>query len=175
MVGFLLVNIILFVRILYIFIRIIQGFMFQPPDKFLEAVCQMRDLVVVFLIYMDHSWFSPGAAGPVVQKDHIMPSAGTVTDSHTNSRILPLINHKLAAQFSAEGAALFPSDTENAGDGHMILCPAGRFIAWIAGVPWYSAVMLLHQPDVGGRQLVAQLILHAGNQLIRRRFTDIFF
>lgn len=35
--------------------------------------------------------------------------------------------------------------------------------------------MLLHQPDVGGGQLVAQFLLHAGNQLIGRRITDIFF
>ena len=35
--------------------------------------------------------------------------------------------------------------------------------------------MLLHQPDVGGGQLVAQLLLHTGDQLIGRRLTDIFF
>ena len=35
--------------------------------------------------------------------------------------------------------------------------------------------MLLHQPDVGSGQLVAQFLLHAGNQLIGRRITDIFF
>ena len=35
--------------------------------------------------------------------------------------------------------------------------------------------MLLHQPDVGSGQLVAQFLLHAGNQLIGRRLTDIFF
>ena len=30
--------------------------------------------------------------------------------------------------------ALFPSDAENAGDGHMVLCPTGGLIAGIAGV-----------------------------------------
>ena len=42
MVGFLLVSVIL--KILYIFIRIIQGFMLQSADKFLKAVCQMGTL-----------------------------------------------------------------------------------------------------------------------------------
>ena len=35
--------------------------------------------------------------------------------------------------------------------------------------------MLLHQPDIGGRQLIAQFLLHTGDQLIGRRITDIFF
>ena len=39
MVGSLLVGVIL--KILYIFIRIIEGFMLQSTDKFLKAICQM--------------------------------------------------------------------------------------------------------------------------------------
>ena len=35
--------------------------------------------------------------------------------------------------------------------------------------------MLLHQPDVGGGQFVAQFLLYAGDQLIGRRLTDKFF
>ena len=172
-VSFLLVGVIL--KILYIFIRIIQGFMLQSADELLKTVCQMGNLVVVFLIHMDYRRLSLGAAGTVVQEDHIMSGAGAVADGHTDGRILPLIDHKLAAQLSTEGAALFSSDAENAGDGHMVICPAGRFIAGIAGVHRNAAVVLLHQPDVGGGQLVAQFLLHAGNQLIGRRITDIFF
>ena len=149
--------------------------MLQSADKFLKAVCQMGNLVVVFLIHMDYRRLSLGATNPVVQEDHIVSGAWTVADGHSDGRILPLIDHKLAAQLSAEGAALFSSDAENAGDGHMVICPAGRFIAGIAGVHRNAAVVLLHQPDVGGGQLVAQFLLHAGNQLIGRRITDIFF
>ena len=35
--------------------------------------------------------------------------------------------------------------------------------------------MLLHQPDIGGGQLIAQFLLHAGDQLIGRRIADILF
>ena len=173
MVGFLLVGVIL--KILCIFIRIIEGFMLQSADKFLKAICQMGNFIVIFLIHMDYRRLSLGTASSVVQENHIVSGAWTVTDGHTDGRILPLIDHKLAAQLSAEGAALFSSDAENAGDGHMVICPAGRFIAGIAGVHRNAAVVLLHQPDVGGGQLVAQFLLHAGNQLIGRRITDIFF
>ena len=149
--------------------------MFQSTDELLKAVCQMGDFIVIFLIHMDHRRLSLGAAGTVVQENHIVSGAGTVADGHTDGRILPLIDHKLAAQLSAERAALFSPDAENAGDGHMVICPAGRFIAGIAGVHRNAAVVLLHQPDVGGGQLVAQFLLHAGDQLIGRRITDIFF
>ena len=149
--------------------------MLQSADKFLKAVCQMGNLVVVFLIHMDYRRLSLGATNPVVQEDHIVSGAGTVADGHSDGRILPLIDHKLASQLSAEGAALFPPDAENAGDGHMVFCPTGRLIAGIAGVHRNAAVVLLHQPDVGGGQLVAQFLLHAGDQLIGRRITDIFF
>ena len=57
----------------------------------------------------------------------------------------------------------------------MVFCPTGRLIAGIAGIHRNAAVVLLHQPDVGGGQLVAQFLLHAGDQLIGRRLTDIFF
>ena len=57
----------------------------------------------------------------------------------------------------------------------MVICPAGRFIAGIAGVHRNAAVVLLHQPDVGGGQLIAQFLLHAGDQLIGRRIADILF
>ena len=173
MVGFLLVGVIL--KTLYIFIRIIEGFMLQSADKFLKAICQMGNFIVIFLIHMDYRRLSLGTASPVVQENHIVSGAWTVADGHADGRILPLIDHKLAAQLSTEGAALFSSDAENAGDGHMVICPAGRFIAGIAGVHRNAAVVLLHQPDVGGGQLVAQFLLHAGNQLIGRRITDIFF
>ena len=96
--------------------------MLQSTDKFLKAVCQMGDLVVVFLIHMDYRRLSLGAASPVVQKDHIMSGAGTVTDGHADGRIRPLVDHELVAQLSAEGAAFFPSDAEHTGDGHMVLC-----------------------------------------------------
>ena len=35
--------------------------------------------------------------------------------------------------------------------------------------------MPLHQPDIGGGQLVAQFLLHAGDQLVGGRLADIFF
>ena len=95
--------------------------MLQSADKFLKAVCQMGDFIVIFLIHMDHRRLSLGAAGTVVQENHIVSGAGTVADGHADGRILPLIDHKLAAQLSTEGAALFSSDAENAGDGHMII------------------------------------------------------
>ena len=95
--------------------------MLQSADKFLKAVCQMGNLVVVFLIHMDYRRLSLGATNTVVQEDHIVSGAGTVADGHSDGRILPLIDHKLAAQLSTEGAALFSSDAENAGDGHMII------------------------------------------------------
>ena len=173
MVGFLLVGVIL--KTLCIFIRIIEGFMLQSADKFLKAICQMGNFIVIFLIHMDYRRLSLGTASSVVQENHIVSGAWTVADGHADGRILPLIDHKLAAQLSTEGAALFSSDAENAGDGHMVICPAGRFIAGIAGVHRNAAVVLLHQPNVGGGQLVAQFLLHAGNQLIGRRITDIFF
>ena len=119
MVGFLLVGVIL--KTLCIFIRIIEGFMLQSADKFLKAVCQMGNFIVIFLIHMDYRRLSLRAASPVVQENHIVSGAWTVTDGHTDGRILPLIDHKLTAQLSTEGAALFPSDSENAGDGHMII------------------------------------------------------
>ena len=119
MVGFLLVGVIL--KTLCIFIRIIEGFMLQSADKFLKAICQMGNFIVIFLIHMDYRRLSLGTASPVVQKNHIVSGAWTVADGHTDGRILPLIDHKLAAQLSTEGAALFPSDSENAGDGHMII------------------------------------------------------
>ena len=173
MVGFLLVGVIL--KTLCIFIRIIEGFMLQSADKFLKAICQMGNFIVIFLIHMDYRRISLGTASSVVQENHIVSGAWTVTDGHTDGRILPLIDHKLAAQLSAEGAALFSPDAENSGDGHMVLCPTGRLIAGIAGIYRNAAVVLLHQPDVGGGQLVAQFLLHAGNQLIGRRITDILF
>ena len=149
--------------------------MLQSADKFLKAVCQMGNLVVVFLIHMDYRRLSLGATNPVVQEDHIVSGAGTVADGHSDGRILPLIDHKLASQLSAEGAALFPPDAENAGDGHMVFCPTGRLIAGIAGIHRNAAVVLLHQPDIGGGQLIAQFLLHAGDQLIGRRIADILF
>ena len=174
-VGFLLVSIILFVKIPCLFIQIIEGFMLQPADELLEAVCQMSDLVVVFLIHMNHRRLSLRAASTVVQENHIVSGAWAVADSHTDSGIFPLIDHKLAAQFPAEGIALFPSNTKNSCNGHMIFRPAGRLITGTAGIYRNAAVVLLHQPDVGGGQLVAQFLLHAGDQLIGRRLTDIFF
>ena len=57
----------------------------------------------------------------------------------------------------------------------MILRPAGRCVGGIAGVDRDAAVVPLHQPDVGGGQLVAQLRLHAGDQLVRGRGADILF
>jgi len=125
---------------------IIEGFMLQSADKFLKAICQMGDFIVIFLIHMDYRRLSLGTASPVVQENHIV-SGATVADGHADGRILPLIDHKLTAQLSTEGAALFPSDSENAGDGHMVLCPTGRLIAGIAGVHRNAAVVLLHQPD----------------------------
>ena len=119
MVGFLLVGVIL--KTLCIFLRIIEGFMLQSADKFLKAVCQMGNFIVIFLIHMDYRRLSLRAASPVVQENHIVSGAWTVADGHTDGRILPLIDHKLTAQLSTEGAALFPSDSENAGDGHMII------------------------------------------------------
>ena len=98
-VGFLLVSVLL--EIVLIFIRIIEGFVLQSTDKFLKAVCQMGDLIVVFLIHMDHRRFSLGTAGPVIQEDHIVSGAGTVADGHADGGILPLVNHELAAQFPA--------------------------------------------------------------------------
>ena len=58
---------------------------------------------------MDYRRLSLGAAGPVVQKNHIVSGAGTVANGHADGRILPLVDHKLAAQLSTEGAAFFPS------------------------------------------------------------------
>jgi len=149
--------------------------MLQSTNKFLKAVCQMGHLVVVLLIHMDHRRLSLGAAGPVVQEDHIVSGAGTVTNGHTDSGIFPLIDHKLAAQFPTQGISLFPSNTQNSCNGHMIFRPTGRLIAGIAGIHRDAAVVLLHQPDVGGRQLVAQFLLHAGDQFIGRQITDILF
>ena len=95
--------------------------MLQSADKFLKAVCQMGNFIVIFLIHMDYRRLSLRAASPVVQENHIVSGAWTVADGHTDGRILPLSDHKLAAKLSTEGAALFPSDSENAGDGHMII------------------------------------------------------
>ena len=85
------------VEIFSIFIQVIDGFMLQPPDELLKAVRQMGDPVVVLLIHMDHRRFPLGAAGPVVQENHIVSGAGTVADGHADGRILPLVDHKLAA------------------------------------------------------------------------------
>ena len=150
------------------------GFRLQPTDKLLEAVRQMGDLVVVFLIHMDHRRLPLGAAGLVVQEDHVVPGAGAVADGHADGRIPPLIDHKLASQFSAEGATLFPPDAEDAGDSHMILCPAGGFVGGVAVVHRDAAVVLLHEPDIGGGQLVAQFFFHTGDQLVGGRVADIF-
>ena len=57
----------------------------------------------------------------------------------------------------------------------MVFCPTGRLIAGIAGIHRNAAVVLLHQPDIGGGQLIAQFLLHAGDQLIGRRIADILF
>ena len=159
---------------LIVFIFVETGFRLQPADELLEAVRQMGDLVVVFLIHMDHRRLPLGTAGPVVQEDHVVPGAGAVADGHADGRISPLIDHKLAPQFSAEGASLLPSDAEDAGDGHMILCPTGGFVSRVAVVHRDAAVVLLHEPDIGGGQLVAQFFLHTGDQLVGRRVADIF-
>ena len=103
-----------------------------------------------------------------------MPGAGAVADGHADGRIPPLIDHKLAPQFSAEGATLFPPDAEDAGDGHMILCPAGGFVGGVAVVHRDAAVVLFHEPDIGGGQPVAQFFLHTGDQLVGGQAADIF-
>ena len=76
MVGFFLVSINIFVKILYIFIRIIEGFMLQSADKFLKAICQMGDFIVIFLIHMDYRRLSLGTASPVVQEIISCPALG---------------------------------------------------------------------------------------------------
>lgn len=74
MVGFLLVGVIF--KILCIFIRIIEGFMLQSADKFLKAVCQMGNFIVIFLIHMDYRRLSLRAASPVVQEIISCPALG---------------------------------------------------------------------------------------------------
>ena len=159
---------------LIVFIFVEAGFRLQPADELLEAVRQMGNLVVVFLIHMNNGRLPLGAAGPVVQENHVVPGAGAVADGHADGRVLPLVDHKLAPQFSAEGASLLPSDAEDAGDGHMVLCPAGGFVGGVAVVHRDAAVVPLHEPDIGGGQLVAQFFLHTGDQLVRGRVADIF-
>ena len=69
--------------------------MLQSADKFLKAICQMGNFIVIFLIHMDYRRLSLGTASPVVQENHIVSGAWTVADGHTDGRILPLIDHKL--------------------------------------------------------------------------------
>ena len=57
----------------------------------------MGDLIVVLLIHMDYRRLSLGAAGPVVQEDHVVSGAGTVADGYADGGILPLVDHELAA------------------------------------------------------------------------------
>ena len=79
--------------------------MLQSADKFLKAVCQMGNLVVVFLIHMDSPQALPGAASPVVQGKSYRVRRWDSRRWPPDGRILPLIDHKLAAQLPAEGAA----------------------------------------------------------------------
>ena len=40
----------------------------DSPDEFLKAVCQMGDLIIIFLIHMDYRRLSLGTASPVVRQ-----------------------------------------------------------------------------------------------------------
>ena len=56
----------------------------------------------------------------------------------------------------------------------MVIRPTGWFVAGIAGIGRYPAVVLFHQADIRGRQ-PAQLLLHTGDQFIGGWLTDILF
>ena len=113
-------------------------------------------------------------AFPVIQENHVVPCAGAVADGHADVRVLPLLDHEPAAQPAAKGVRLFPADPHDAGDGHMILRPTGGLFRGETGVHRNAAVVPLHQPDIGSGQLVAQLLLHAGNQFVAGSLLGIF-
>ena len=172
LIGFFVSVIIL---VVIIFIHIIDRLVLQTADKLLKTVGKTGDFIVVLLIHMDHRRLSLGAAVPVVQKDHIVSCTGTVADGYADGRIFPLVDHKPAAQLSAERIVLLPANAKDASDGYMVIRPTGWFVAGIAGIGRYPAVVLFHQANIRGRQLVAQLLLHTGDQFIGGWLTDILF
>ncbi|MNI35999.1 hypothetical protein D3C73_900370 [compost metagenome] len=55
----------------------------------------------------------------------------------------------------------------------MVFSPRGAFLRRETGVTGNAPVMLLHHLNIKSRQLIPQLLLHRGNQLVRRRLGHI--
>lgn len=77
------------------------SFIDKTQNKFLKVFGQRRNFIVVFLVDMRHFRLPQTGRIPDNPKNHIMPSAGAVTNSYSNGRILPFINHKLTFKFPA--------------------------------------------------------------------------
>ncbi|MNI35998.1 hypothetical protein D3C73_900360 [compost metagenome] len=77
--------------------RIEDLFIYQAAYKALEIFGEKGNLVIRFLIHVDHCRFAVPAAGPVIQHDHIMSCGRAVPEYHANIGITPFFNHELAA------------------------------------------------------------------------------
>ncbi|MNI40220.1 hypothetical protein D3C73_944340 [compost metagenome] len=89
-----------------------------------------------------------------------MAGRRAVTDDYADIRIAPLFNHKPAPEFTADRIFLVPADTQNTCNGNMVFGPGGWLIRRITGCIRHAPIVLLHQCQVGGWQLIAKLIFN---------------
>ena len=125
-----------------------DGVVLKTANELLEAVGQVRDSVVQFLVDVYNGGFALRSARAIVQKDHVVPGTRAVANGHTDRRVPPFARHESAAQVATEGIGFVASDAEDAGDRYVVFGPARRFVGRKARIDGNPAVMPLHKPDV---------------------------
>ncbi|MNI48981.1 hypothetical protein D3C73_1035730 [compost metagenome] len=77
--------------------RIKDLFVHKSPHKALEIFGHKGNLIIRFLVHVDHCRFPVPATSPVIQHDHIMTCRRAVSEHYANIGITPLFNHEAAA------------------------------------------------------------------------------
>ncbi|MNZ96565.1 hypothetical protein D3C78_1157640 [compost metagenome] len=89
--------------LLFIFFRgVVVLITHQTAYKRLEVLGQERNLIIIFLIHMNHLGFAVPPTVPVIQHHDIMACRRAITNYHANVRVSPLLNHKRTAEIATE-------------------------------------------------------------------------
>ena len=74
----------------------------QATNKRLKILCEERDLVILFLIDMNHFRFTGWTTFPVVQTKHIVTGGRTISKVDADWGITPLVNPEAATKLAAQ-------------------------------------------------------------------------
>ena len=140
-----------------------------------EIRCQCDNFVILY-INISHRWFPFRTTVAVIQQNQIKTGRRAVADIYTVIGIMPGIFEQFIAGSAAQRIHFFAADAEKTGDFDIILFFC-IIICWKrkTGGIGYTAVVLLHQSNIGSRQFIAQLVFNRSNQKIVRCIIHIFF